>query len=139
MQAHPSLIGGEIGAEILARKEELGTLLAREEGKTKAEGIGEAARAGYLVKPFAGECVRLAGEVVRSVRPGIRVEITREPVGVIGIITPWNFPIAIPACRRGLPRAVRRPQGLELRTARAGALRRRVLYDRQDRVRQPAM
>jgi aldehyde dehydrogenase (NAD+) len=86
-----------IGTEILARKEELGTLLAREEGKTKPEGIGEAARAGYLFKFFAGECVRLAGEMLPSVRPGIRVEITREPVGSIGIITPWNFPIAIPA------------------------------------------
>src|SRR5499426_1185992 len=87
----------KIGGEILARKEELGTLLAREEGKTKPEGIGEAARAGYIFKFFAGECVRLAGEMLPSVRPGIRVEITREPVGVVGIITPWNFPIAIPA------------------------------------------
>ncbi len=86
-----------IGNEILARKEELGTLLAREEGKTKPEGIGEAGRAGYIYRFFAGECLRLAGELVPSVRPGIRVEITREPVGVIGIITPWNFPIAIPA------------------------------------------
>jgi len=87
----------KIGTEILARREELGTLLSREEGKTKSEGIGEAARAGYLFKFFAGECVRLAGELVPSVRPGIGVEITREPVGVVGIITPWNFPIAIPA------------------------------------------
>ena len=87
----------KIGAEILARKDELGTLLAREEGKTRPEGIGEAARAGHLFKFFAGECVRLAGEMLPSVRPGIRVEITREPVGVVGIITPWNFPIAIPA------------------------------------------
>ena len=87
----------KIGTEILARREELGTLLAREEGKTKAEGIGEAARAGNIFKFFAGECLRLTGEVVPSVRPGIGVEITREPVGVVGIITPWNFPIAIPA------------------------------------------
>jgi aldehyde dehydrogenase (NAD+) len=87
----------KIGTEILARKEELGTLLSREEGKTKPEGIGEAARAGYIFKFFAGECLRLAGEVVPSVRPGIGVEVTREPVGVVGIITPWNFPIAIPA------------------------------------------
>ncbi|MFO1361290.1 MAG: aldehyde dehydrogenase family protein [Burkholderiales bacterium] len=86
-----------IGTEILARREELGTLLSREEGKTKPEGIGEAARAGYIFKFFAGECLRLAGEVLPSVRPGIGVEITREPVGVVGIITPWNFPIAIPA------------------------------------------
>ncbi|MEO6972178.1 MAG: aldehyde dehydrogenase family protein [Rhodoferax sp.] len=86
-----------IGTEILARKEELGTLLAREEGKTRAEGTGEAARAGQIFKFFAGECLRLAGEIVPSVRPGIGVEITREPVGVVGLITPWNFPIAIPA------------------------------------------
>ncbi len=87
----------KIGTEILARKEELGTLLAREEGKTRAEGIGEAARAGQIFKFFAGECLRLSGETLPSVRPGIGVEITREPVGVVGLITPWNFPIAIPA------------------------------------------
>ncbi|WP_431275726.1 aldehyde dehydrogenase family protein [Variovorax ureilyticus] len=87
----------KIGNEILARKEELGTLLAREEGKTKAEGIGEATRAGQIFKFFAGECLRLAGELIPSVRPGIGIEITREPVGVVGLITPWNFPIAIPA------------------------------------------
>ena len=86
-----------IGSEILARKDELGMLLSREEGKTKPEGIGEATRAGYLFKFFAGEVVRQAGEVLASVRPGIKVEITREPLGVVGIITPWNFPIAIPA------------------------------------------
>jgi aldehyde dehydrogenase (NAD+) len=87
----------KIGNEILARKDELGMLLSREEGKTKPEGIGEAARAGYIFKFFAGEALRLAGEVIPSVRPGLKVEITREPVGVVGIITPWNFPIAIPA------------------------------------------
>jgi acyl-CoA reductase-like NAD-dependent aldehyde dehydrogenase len=87
----------KIGNEILARKEELGTLLSREEGKTRPEGIGEAARAGHIFKFFAGETLRLAGELLPSVRPGLKVEITREPVGVAGIITPWNFPIAIPA------------------------------------------
>ncbi len=87
----------KIGNEILARREELGTLLSREEGKTKAEGIGEAGRAGYIFKFFAGECLRLAGETLPSVRPNIGVEITREPMGVVGLITPWNFPIAIPA------------------------------------------
>jgi aldehyde dehydrogenase (NAD+) len=87
----------KIGNEILARRDELGALLSREEGKTKPEGVGEATRAGYLFKFFAGEVVRQAGEVLPSVRPGIKVEITREPVGVVGIITPWNFPIAIPA------------------------------------------
>jgi len=86
-----------IGNEILARKEELGELLSREEGKTRADGIGEAMRAGNIFKFFAGECLRLAGEMVPSVGPCIGGEITREPLGVIGIITPWNFPIAIPA------------------------------------------
>jgi aldehyde dehydrogenase (NAD+) len=87
----------KIGTEILARREELGTLLAREEGKTRPEGIGEAVRAGQIFKFFAGECLRLSGEVLPSVRPGIGIEITREPLGVVGLITPWNFPIAIPA------------------------------------------
>jgi aldehyde dehydrogenase (NAD+) len=85
------------GNLILARKEELGKLLSREEGKTLPEGIGEVARAGQIFKFFAGEALRLQGEKVPSVRPGIEVEITREPVGVVALITPWNFPIAIPA------------------------------------------
>ncbi len=86
-----------IGDEILARKDELGRLLAREEGKTLAEGIGETVRAGQIFLFFSGEVLRMAGEKLASVRPGIDVEITREPLGVIGLITPWNFPVAIPA------------------------------------------
>lgn len=86
-----------IGNEILARKEELGTLLSREEGKTLPEGIGETARAGQVFKFFAGEALRISGTSIDSVRPGVATEVTREPVGVVGIITPWNFPIAIPA------------------------------------------
>lgn len=85
------------GSEILARKEELGALLSREEGKTLPEGVGEVARAGQIFKFFAGEVLRLSGDKLPSVRPGIDVEVTREPLGVIGLITPWNFPIAIPA------------------------------------------
>jgi aldehyde dehydrogenase (NAD+) len=83
--------------EVMARKEELGKLLAREEGKTLPEGIGEATRAGQILDFFAGEALRLNGEIVTSVRPGVGIEVTREAVGVIGMITPWNFPIAIPA------------------------------------------
>lgn len=86
-----------IGDEILARKDELGRLLSREEGKTLPEGIGEAMRAGQIFQFFAGEALRLGGEKLPSTRPGLDVELTREPVGVIGLITPWNFPIAIPA------------------------------------------
>ncbi|WP_137154897.1 aldehyde dehydrogenase family protein [Rhizobium sp. FKL33] len=83
--------------EILARKDELGALLSREEGKTLPEGIGETIRAAQIFDFFAGECLRLTGETVPSVRPNIGVEMSRDPLGVIGIITPWNFPIAIPA------------------------------------------
>jgi acyl-CoA reductase-like NAD-dependent aldehyde dehydrogenase len=87
----------QIGSEILARREELGVLLAREEGKTLPEAVGEAARAGHIFKFFAGEALRGDGETVASVRPGVQVDITREPVGVVGLIAPWNFPLAIPA------------------------------------------
>jgi aldehyde dehydrogenase (NAD+) len=86
-----------IGTEILARKDELGRLLSREEGKTLPEGVGEVVRAGQIFKFFAGEAVRMTGDLLDSVRPGVSVEVTREPVGVVGLITPWNFPIAIPA------------------------------------------
>ena len=85
------------GTEILARKAEIGELLSREEGKVRAEGVMEAARAGQIFKFFAGETLRIAGEHVASVRPGVEVDITREPLGVVGLITPWNFPVAIPA------------------------------------------
>jgi NAD-dependent aldehyde dehydrogenases len=87
----------KVGDEILARKDELGRLLSREEGKTLPEGIGEVVRAGQIFLFFAQEALRLAGDKIASVRPGVDIEITREPVGVVGVIAPWNFPIAIPA------------------------------------------
>ncbi len=87
----------KVGADLMARREDLGRLLSREEGKTLAEGIGEATRAAQIFKYFAGEALRLGGEAIASVRPGIEVMIEREPMGVVGLITPWNFPIAIPA------------------------------------------
>ena len=86
-----------VSDEILARKDELGRLLSREEGKILAEGTGEVVRAGQIFAFFAGEALRIAGEKLASVRPNIDVEIMREPVGIVGLITPWNFPIAIPA------------------------------------------
>ena len=85
------------GDLLFARAVEIGTMLAREEGKTRAEGIGETKRAGQIFHFFAGECLRSGGENHPSVRPGVDVSITREAVGVVGLITPWNFPIAIPA------------------------------------------
>ena len=86
-----------VGTSLLARRAELGDLLAREEGKTLPEALGEVARAGQIFKFFAGEALRLTGDTISSVRPGVGVEVTREPIGVVTAITPWNFPIAIPA------------------------------------------
>jgi len=86
-----------IGSALLSRASEFGSILSREEGKVLRDGIGEVMRAGRIFKFFAGEALRTAGEKLPSVRPGLEVEISREPVGVVGIITPWNFPFAIPA------------------------------------------
>ena len=86
-----------IGIEILSRREELGTLLAREEGKTLPEAVGEVVRAGSIFKFFAAEAMRVPGELAPPMRRGVEVAVTREPVGTVGIITPWNFPMAIPA------------------------------------------
>lgn len=86
-----------IGSELLARRQELGRLLAREEGKTLPEAVGEVARAGNIFKFQGGEVLRQRGDRVPSVRSGVDVEVTREPLGVVALITPWNFPIAIPA------------------------------------------
>jgi acyl-CoA reductase-like NAD-dependent aldehyde dehydrogenase len=97
----PGVVRGEIldraGTELLARSDELGDLLAREEGKTLPEAVAEVARAGQLLKFHSGQAVRNTGDHVDSLRPGVEVTVTREPVGVVSIITPWNFPIAIPA------------------------------------------
>ena len=87
----------KVGELILARRNDLGKLLSREEGKTLPEGIGEVIRAGRIFKYFAGEAVRRHGQNLDSVRPGVEVATFREAVGVFGMITPWNFPIAIPA------------------------------------------
>ncbi|OUS82138.1 aldehyde dehydrogenase family protein [Pseudomonas putida] len=86
-----------IGDELIARKEELGELLSREEGKPLAEGIGEVNRSGQFFHYYAAEVLRQMGETAASVRPGVDIEVHREPVGVVGIITPWNFPMATAA------------------------------------------
>ncbi|MEL6991113.1 MAG: aldehyde dehydrogenase family protein [Pseudomonadota bacterium] len=83
-----------IGNELMARAEELGTLLSREEGKPLAEGKGEVFRAGQFFTYYAHECLRQLGENADSVRPGIEVDVRREPVGVVAVISPWNFPTA---------------------------------------------
>jgi alpha-ketoglutaric semialdehyde dehydrogenase len=86
-----------IGVELLARKDEIGRMLAREEGKPLGNGVAETTRAAQIFKFFAQETLRVEGIALASIRPGVDVTITREPVGVVGLIAPWNFPIAIPA------------------------------------------
>ena len=90
-----------IGQELIDRCDEIGTILSREEGKPFAEGRGETFRAGEFYQYYAAECLRQIGESAASVRPGIHIDVTREPVGVVGLITPWNFPIAIAAWKMG--------------------------------------
>lgn len=86
-----------IGRELMARAAEIGAILSREEGKPLAEGRGEVYRAGQFFTYFAAETLRQMGEVADSVRPGIEIEIRREPLGTVAVITPWNFPVATPA------------------------------------------
>jgi len=87
----------KVGSLIMARADDLGRLLSREEGKTFPEGKGEVMRAARIFKFMAGEALRRHGVTVESTRPGVAVETYREPLGVFALITPWNFPIAIPA------------------------------------------
>lgn len=83
-----------IGNELMSRAEELGTLLSREEGKPMAEGKGEVYRAGQFFTYYAAECLRQIGENADSVRAGVEIDVRREPIGTVAIISPWNFPTA---------------------------------------------
>ena len=83
-----------IGNELIERSAELGELLAREEGKTRAEGVGEVYRSGQFFHYYAAEVHRQIDDRAESVRPGIEIETRREPVGVVVVISPWNFPMA---------------------------------------------
>lgn len=87
--------------EIQARRDELGTMLSREEGKTRPEGIGEVLRAAQALDYMAGEALRMAGEHLSGLNGDVKAEVSREPLGVVGIIAPWNFPMAIPAWKIG--------------------------------------
>lgn len=90
-----------IGAAVAAQAPDLAALIARETGKTISDARGEVLRASRLFRFFGGESLRIVGEKFASTRPGVSVEVTYEPVGVVGAITPWNFPIAIPAWKIG--------------------------------------
>ncbi|WP_323803001.1 aldehyde dehydrogenase family protein [Sulfitobacter litoralis] len=83
-----------IGTEIMRRAPELGELLSREEGKPLAEGKGEVYRAGQFFTYYAAECLRQIGDTADSVRAGVEIDVRREPVGVVAVISPWNFPTA---------------------------------------------
>ncbi|MGV9847918.1 aldehyde dehydrogenase family protein [Streptomyces sp. NPDC003442] len=82
---------------LAARAETYGAELTREEGKTLVEGVSEVRRAAEILRFHAGEADRDSGEVYASPRRGESIFVTRRPLGVVAIITPWNFPIAIPA------------------------------------------
>jgi aldehyde dehydrogenase (NAD+) len=83
-----------IGNALMARADELGELLSREEGKPRAEGRGEVYRAGQFFTYYAAEVLRQIGDNADSVRPGIEIDVRRDPVGIVAVISPWNFPTA---------------------------------------------
>lgn len=84
-------------AEILAsRVDQIGRELTREEGKTLKEGIGETTRAVQILRYYAGEAQQPDGEHYPSLSPTTLLYTVREPLGVVAVITPWNFPVAIP-------------------------------------------
>ena len=85
-------------ADILDRKfDQLGEEMCREEGKTLPEAKGEVRRAINIFRYFGGEGSRMPGMIVPSERDRVHMFAIRKPIGVVGLITPWNFPIAIPA------------------------------------------
>lgn len=85
-------------ADVIDRHaQDWGSDLAAEEGKTRAEGIGEVRRAAQILRYYGNEGDRQAGDIYSSPRAGEQILVTRKPVGVVGVITPFNFPIAIPA------------------------------------------
>ena len=86
-----------IGQEMMARADDLGELLSREEGKPFAEGRGEVYRAGQFFTYYAAEVLRQIGDNADSVRDGVEVDVRREAVGVVAIVSPWNFPTATAA------------------------------------------
>lgn len=97
----PAVARGEIlfrAAQLVAADaESIGRDLAREEGKTLAEALGETRRAAAIIRYFAGQTSDAIGELYGSAVPGTQISVLRQPVGVVAAITPWNFPIAIPA------------------------------------------
>src|SRR5262245_5939030 len=100
-RATPAPLRGDIlrkAADLLdQRANGVGRDLTREEGKTLAEGVGETKRAVSLLRYYAGQTLEPDGETYPSHSPSTFLYARREPLGVVSVITPWNFPIAIPA------------------------------------------
>lgn len=86
-----------IARELERRGGALAALMARETGKTIRDSRAEVARAIRIARFYAAEAIRNVGETFDSVRPGADVRVAYRPRGVVGLITPWNFPVAIPA------------------------------------------
>ncbi len=85
-------------ADILDRKfDQIAAEMTREEGKTLPEAKGEVRRAINIFRYFAGEGSRMPGAIVPSERDRVHMFAIRKPIGVVGLVTPWNFPSAIPA------------------------------------------
>jgi acyl-CoA reductase-like NAD-dependent aldehyde dehydrogenase len=82
---------------IEGRKSELATLLTREEGKTLAESTGEVQRTADIFRFFGGLSYTFGGQTIPHDLPGNLLFTNRQPLGVVALITPWNFPVAIPA------------------------------------------
>jgi aldehyde dehydrogenase (NAD+) len=108
-----------IGTELLARKDEIGRLLSREEGKPLANGIAETMRAAQIFKFFAQEALRVEGVAISSIRPGVDVTITREALGVVGLICPWNFPHRHSGLENGPSAGLRQCGGVQARRPRS--------------------
>jgi acyl-CoA reductase-like NAD-dependent aldehyde dehydrogenase len=98
--AVPAPKRGEIlfkAAQLLeARADAVSRDMTHEEGKTLPEAKAEVGRAINILRYFGGEGSRLCGEAIPSERPRVFIHTVKKPVGVVGLITPWNFPIAIP-------------------------------------------
>jgi acyl-CoA reductase-like NAD-dependent aldehyde dehydrogenase len=109
-----------VGSEILARKDEIGRLLSREEGKTLPEGIGETVRAGMIFKFFAGEALRCGGEVMAVGAAGRGVEVFRQPVGVVGPDRAVELPHRDPGVEDRARAGLRQLRGLQAGRAGAG-------------------
>jgi aldehyde dehydrogenase (NAD+) len=86
-----------VGDLLLERSAVLGRLLAREEGKLVSEGSAEVVRSAHIFHYFAGEAVRSRGDFFPGLRDGVNIAVEAEAVGVVTLITPWNFPMAVPA------------------------------------------